>query len=114
MNFKEIRNLLKMVKYIAVYELNIGLHVRVNTTLHCVKTYMHARFDNTQCKPNFSGTTCNPRYRNALPSLPKLDLTTDAEYVATNLVNVSMWLQTCNSAVYYIGMLYLHNDIFSY
>ena len=26
-----------------------------------------------------------------LPKLPKLDLTTDAEYV-TNLVNVSMWL----------------------
>jgi len=23
-----------------------------------------------------------------------------------------MWLLTCNSAVYYRGMLYLHNDIF--
>ena len=35
------------------------------------------------------------------PKLPKLDLTTDAEYVA-NLADVSMWLQTCNSAVYYM------------
>jgi len=44
--------------------------------------------------------------------MPKLDLTTDAEYVAS-LVSVNMWLQTRNSAVYYIGklMLYLHNDI---
>ena len=23
-----------------------------------------------------------------------------------------MWLYTCNSAVYYTDMLYLHNDIF--
>ena len=29
--------------------------------------------------------------------LPKLDLTTDAKYVA-NLVNVNTWLQTCNTA----------------
>jgi len=43
--------------------------------------------------------------------MPKLDLTTDAEYVA-NVVSVYMWLQTCNTAVYYMGMLYLHNDIF--
>jgi len=41
--------------------------------------------------------------------LPKL--TTDAEYVA-NLVNVNMWLRTCNAAVYYVDMLYLHNDVF--
>jgi len=45
------------------------------------------------------------------PKFPKLDLATDAEYVA-NLVNVNMWLQTGNSAVYYMGVLYLHNDIF--
>ena len=32
---------------------------------------------------------------------PKLELTTDAEYDA-NLVNVNKWLQTCNSAVYYM------------
>jgi len=39
--------------------------------------------------------------------LPKLDLTTDAEYAA-NLVGltINMWLQTCNAAVYYICMLY--------
>jgi len=43
--------------------------------------------------------------------LPKWDLTTDAEYVA-NLVNVNTWLYTCNSAVYRMDMLYLHNDIF--
>ena len=110
---KKSGNLLKMVKYIAVYELNIGLHVRVNTTLHCAKTDMHARFDNTQCKPNFSGTTCNPWYRNALPQFAKTGLNNwCTEYVAINLVNVSMWIQTCNGAVYYIGVLYLHNDIF--
>jgi len=50
-------------------------------------------------------------YLSSLPKLPKLDLTTDTKYVA-KLVNVNMWLQTCNSAVYYTGMLYLHNDIF--
>ena len=44
-------------------------------------------------------------------TLPKLDLTTDAQHVA-NLVNVPMLLLTCNSAVYYMGMLYLHNDIY--
>jgi len=43
--------------------------------------------------------------------LPKLDLTADAKYVA-NLLNVNMWLQMCNNAVYYIGMVYPHNDIF--
>jgi len=33
--------------------------------------------------------------------------------VGFNLVNLSMWLQTCNSAIYYYtGMLYLYNDIF--
>ena len=42
------------------------------------------------------------------PKLLKLDLPTDAEYVA-DVVNVNM--KTCNSAVYYMGMLYLHNDI---
>jgi len=32
----------------------------------------------------------------------KLDFTkTDAEYVA-NLLNINMWLQTCDSAVYYM------------
>jgi len=36
----------------------------------------------------------------------KLDFTAGAEYVA-NLVNATMWLETCNSAVYYMGMLYL-------
>ena len=30
----------------------------------------------------------------------------------SSFVNVNVWLQTCNSAVYYMGMLYLHNDIF--
>ena len=40
------------------------------------------------------------------PKLPKFDLTTDAEYVA-NLVYVKKSI-----AVYYMGMLYLHNDIF--
>jgi len=41
--------------------------------------------------------------------LSKLDLTTDAEYVA-NLVPV---MPICgNSAVYHMGTLYLHNDIF--
>jgi len=45
------------------------------------------------------------------PKWPKLHLTADAEYVA-NLVNVNMWLWTCNSAVYYVGMAYLYNDIF--
>ena len=44
------------------------------------------------------------------PKSPKLDLTTHSEYVA-NLANVSVWLQTCNSAAYYTGVLYLHNDI---
>ena len=34
------------------------------------------------------------------PKLPKLNLTTYAKYVA-NLVNVNMWLYTCNSAVYW-------------
>ena len=34
-----------------------------------------------------------------------------AEYVA-NLEKVNMWLQTWNSAVYYMAMLYLHNDVF--
>jgi len=43
--------------------------------------------------------------------LPKLELTTDAKYVA-NLVDVSAWLQTHNSAVYYLGVLYLHTGIF--
>jgi len=37
--------------------------------------------------------------------LPKLDLTIDTEYIA-NLVNV-MWLQTCNSGVYYMGKTYV-------
>jgi len=40
-----------------------------------------------------------------------LYLPTDANYVA-NLVNVTMWLETCNSAVYYMCMLQMHNDIF--
>jgi len=39
------------------------------------------------------------------PELPKLDLPTDAECVATDGCN-------CNSAVYCMGILYLHNDIF--
>jgi len=38
-------------------------------------------------------------YKFIPPKLPKLDLTADAEYVA-DLVNVNMWLQMCNSAVY--------------
>ena len=42
--------------------------------------------------------------------MPELDVTTDAEQIS-NLVDVNMWLQTCNSAVYYIGMLYLLTDI---
>jgi len=45
------------------------------------------------------------------PKLPKLDITTDAEYAA-DLVNVSIWLYTCDSAVYYMGILHLHKDIF--
>ena len=43
-----------------------------------------------------------------VPKFPKLDLITDTECVA-HLANVNMSLQTCNSAVYYTGMLY---DIF--
>jgi len=43
--------------------------------------------------------------------MQKLYLPTDANYVA-NLVNVTMWLETCNSAVYYMCMLQMHNDIF--
>ena len=36
----------------------------------------------------------------------KIGLTIDAaEYVA-NVINGSMWLCTCNSAVYFMGMLY--------
>jgi len=42
------------------------------------------------------------------PKLSKLDITTDV----ANLVNVHMWLWTCNSAVYYMGILHLRNDIF--
>jgi len=42
--------------------------------------------------------------------LSKCDFTTDAEHVA-NLVNVSYVIETCNGAVYYVGILYLHNDI---
>jgi len=45
------------------------------------------------------------------PKLPKLDLATDAAHGA-NLVDVNIWLQTSNSAVYYPGMLYQHNNIF--
>jgi len=47
------------------------------------------------------------------PKSAKMDITTDAEYVA-NLVNVNIWLLSCNNAVYYmsIGLLYLHKDIF--
>jgi len=32
------------------YEISLDLHVRVNTTLHWVKTDMHARLDNTRSK----------------------------------------------------------------
>jgi len=41
------------------------------------------------------------------PKLPKFDLATDAEYVAS-LVNVNTWFTGCKrkkSAVYYMGML---------
>jgi len=41
-----------------------------------------------------------------------LNLTTDAEYVA-HLVNINVVVNV-HSAVYYMGMLYLHNDIFLY
>jgi len=44
------------------------------------------------------------------PKLPKLVLTTDAEYVA-NLVNVNMWLSMCNSTVCYMGRP-MHHYIF--
>jgi len=47
------------------------------------------------------------------PKLPKLDLMADAQYVA-NLENVSMWFSTCNSAFYYMGMLYLQSCITSF
>jgi len=43
---------------------------------------------------------------------PKLDLTTDAEHLANLAMSIIMWLQTCNSAVYYMGMLNVHDDIF--
>jgi len=45
--------------------------------------------------------------------MSKLDLTTDAEYVV-NLVNINLWLKTCNSAVYYMGMSHFYNDDFRY
>jgi len=46
------------------------------------------------------------RIKGFMPTiLPKFDLTTDAEYVA-NLVNVNIWLQTCNSTVYHIDIFY--------
>jgi len=44
--------------------------------------------------------------------MQKLYLITDAKYVA-NFVNVTMWLETCNSAINYMGMLHMHNDIFT-
>jgi len=38
-------------------DLSLGLHVCANRTSHYVKTYTHARLDNTH-KPNFSVITC--------------------------------------------------------
>ena len=44
------------------------------------------------------------------PKIAKIGLKTDAEYVA-NSVSVVVNVQQC-STVYYMGMLYLHNDMF--
>ena len=51
------------------------------------------------------------RSKGYTPKLPEFDLTTDTEYVA-NLVNANIDVVVNNSAVYYVGMVYLHNDIF--
>jgi len=47
------------------------------------------------------------------PKWPKLDLTTNVEYVANLVISISGCKRPCNGAVYYINMLYLHNDIFT-
>jgi len=62
LNFRGLGNFLSKLSGISPSEISLGLRVRVNTTSHYVKTYMHARLDNTQSKPNFSVTTSKPRY----------------------------------------------------
>ena len=41
-------SLVQIIRYLLQSQINLGVHVFfVNTTLHYVKTYMHARLDNT-------------------------------------------------------------------